>query len=798
MRRSLLAAAVAAALLTHQNVDALGLGEAEVQSFLNQPLRVRIPLTVESDDERESLRVALAAPEDFRRVGLDRAALGVVMEVDVQQNGQDLFIILTSQDSIRDPFLQILLNADWSSGRMLRQYTLFLDPPLLETPSIQVRSAPQQSTPAPASVSSARPAAQRQREPAQSEPASTSTSSSTARDRYEGDEYGPVESGETLWSIASRTHPESDDYTINQVMLAYVRLNPESFDRGNVNSLHRGARLRVPKSDDIAVVNAREALRMVQQQHSQWRSNNSNRSRGGDDFSSANDDSDIDDGNSAASIPDGRLQLVPPEESSGEISNTAGMQAELSRLEEELLTARMENADLSGQINALRNEIERLEGLGVQDRELAQFQQYLNEDDETDDGQDDAYVDPFVNDGLTDNGQPADPLDDDGFGAEDSDGEIGGGVDGASDGLAAIDGVGTDAAAITTAEAGGTDRPLNNPALNTTPEEDGSPVTLTMMVIAGTGALAIGFLIWLQRRRDPGKIKTKADKPAKKTGFSAKKLLKTRAAKKTDKPKKGGLADRLVSANRTTQVSKPVPPPPITEKPVVPPPPPLGSAASPPAEASPSTRDAADDKLARSEPAFFAEEDGLNPSLDQPADSGAESRPPMTGDDQESAAEDEGLPFDVAAEDLLRRLADDDDEDQATESGGDNDASASGDKGLEFDLSGMEHLLDGDEDSASDETELLADGATSSEEDAYQSVLRMASEDEDGELGAAPVDDEPLADGPDEDEVEIKLDLARAYISMGDNEAAGTILDEILGEGSDAQRAEARNLMKQL
>ena len=51
---------------------------------------------------------------------------------------------------------------------------------------------------------------------------------------------------------------------------------------------------------------------------------------------------------------------------------------------------------------------------------------------------------------------------------------------------------------------------------------------------------------------------------------------------------------------------------------------------------------------------------------------------------------------------------------------------------------------------------------------------------------------------PDEDEVEIKLDLARAYISMGDNEAASTILDEILSEGSDAQRAEARNLLKQV
>ena len=50
----------------------------------------------------------------------------------------------------------------------------------------------------------------------------------------------------------------------------------------------------------------------------------------------------------------------------------------------------------------------------------------------------------------------------------------------------------------------------------------------------------------------------------------------------------------------------------------------------------------------------------------------------------------------------------------------------------------------------------------------------------------------------DADETSTKLDLARAYIDMGDRDGAKDILDEVLIEGSDNQKQEARDLLNRL
>lgn len=808
VRRSLLAGAVSAALLVSSAAHALGLGEAEVQSFLNQPLKVRIPIIIENEGERESLRVDLAATEDFRKVGLDRAALGLSLDVELEEKDGAFTVLLSSTAPVGDPFLQILINADWSSGRLLRQYTLFLDPPLLETPSIQVRNEP---PPASTRSGSTRPASTRSR------PSGSSSGSRPARASISGNSYGPVGAGETLWSIASRSNPNSSQYSVNQVMLAYVRLNPEAFHQGNVNSLRRGASLAVPGTQDIAVVNAQEALRIVQQQHREWRSDFSgggsssgSRSNEQNNSRTASRSSNSD----RASVPDGRLQLVPPDESTAPITNSAGLKAELARLEEELLTARLENKDLIQQVENLREEISRLEGSGLQDRSLAEFQNYLGEEQSAEEDQ--AYVDPFVNQGF-------DPQEEDAFGE---------GVATTDDPMAdagANDEAGADG--LNTAQDQSSTTPMNTVVQNNTPPtivSDQPPVSATpaqgndsffspfTIALAGVGALAVALLIWTQRR---GSQSGSGQGDKAKSRFSAKNLLaankekkakKEKPAKKEKIAKKSGaasLADRLIEASKQQKVEPP-PPPPAAE-PAPPPPPvddfsPFDEPAPPPEQeeetlaslpendftATPQSRDLSGNDMAE-EPASLGAMAEPEPEPEEELDQGLDF---VMNDEPEPAAEEDNTQD--AADDLLRRLASEEEADFSE----DEAKAQETESGLDFDLSGMEHLISSS--GTEDDTKLAQESAE--EEDPYEAVLRgMAADDEPDDvlLSGGSQDDDELMDsmaGPDEDEVEIKLDLARAYISMGDNEAASTILDEILSEGSDVQRAEARNLLKQV
>ena len=850
MRRSVLTAAVATALLGSQQVHALGLGEAEVESFLNQPLKVRIPIIVENEGERESLRVDLAAAEDFRKVGLDRAALGLNLDVELMDDDGQLSVLLSSQSAVTDPFLQVLLNADWSSGRLLRQYTLFLDPPLIEKPTIQVRNDP---PPAPASNSRPAPA----RPTTSSRPNNRGNVRPASRPSIEG-QYGPVGAGETLWSIASRSNPDTNEYTVNQVMLAYVRMNPDAFDGGNVNSMRRGASLQVPGSQDIAVVNAQEALRLVQQQHRDWRGDFGSSQSASSNSSSSSSNRDRN--------RDGRLQLVPPEESSAPITNSAGMRAELARLEEELLTAKLENRDLVDQVENLREEIARLEGDGLQDRELAQFQNYLGEEQSSEG--DETYVDPFVNNGFdssADANNPADSVSGDPLAGDDA---LTGGVDANgnpmdAEPMVAMDEIDAgDAADNTNAQPIGANTiaqdntpptvAIDQPPVAAQPaQSDGdnrifSPLTLA---IAAIGGLGVVFLLLMQRRRDRGG----SDESPAKARFSAKDFLDKAKKLKEKKPKKekkekvkskkksgaASLADRLIAAGKQQKAEDLDAP--------------LAGAAAAAAAATVAADGMAQEPEAQNEapppddtPISTLADSGLNDpspeelsamhghSADEAAavtgDAAGATAPPPEPKEEEI---DKGLDFildepepepqpaeqgqasadgmDSEAEELLRRLADDDDLGDLGDlvDAEESTADAEKESGLDFDLSGMEHLISG---SSAEES---LDAAADDEEDPYAAVLRgMAADDElerSADLAADPLTANPAASssaeddldddsfaGPDEDEVEIKLDLARAYISMGDNEAASTILDEILAEGNDSQRAEARNLLKQV
>ena len=142
---------------------ALGLGGAVVESYLDQPLDVRVELISQSNEELQSITAGLASVDDFKLLGLSRAAISVPLEFELVTDTENPYIHITSQLNVNEPVVQVLVEVVWASGRMLREYTLFLDPPTFESvaPPVTVRSTPkpaqvktpsQQSTPPPAAI----------------------------------------------------------------------------------------------------------------------------------------------------------------------------------------------------------------------------------------------------------------------------------------------------------------------------------------------------------------------------------------------------------------------------------------------------------------------------------------------------------------------------------------------------------------------------------------------------------------------------------------------------------------------
>ena len=111
---------------------ALGLGNIELKSALNQPLQAQIEVVSATPEELQSLKVAVAAAEMFERYGLERPAFleSLTFRVVTDRSGRGV-VQVTSAQSIAEPFVTLLVEATWPRGRVLREYTVLLDPPVL-------------------------------------------------------------------------------------------------------------------------------------------------------------------------------------------------------------------------------------------------------------------------------------------------------------------------------------------------------------------------------------------------------------------------------------------------------------------------------------------------------------------------------------------------------------------------------------------------------------------------------------------------------------------------------------------
>ena len=285
MSRRLSRISLALVILLSSEVWALGLGDIRMNSALNEPLNARIELLSATPEELDNLTIAMASGDTFERYGIDRPFYLQDIQFNIVRTGgvDGNFVEVRSLSPMLEPFLTFLVEASWSRGRLLREYTVFLDPPTFSPPATDTAPAvqapsraapadsgrieraappPQQQRPAPAPAPAPVP---RQATPDQPKP--QPVADDTPYDTLAGGAY-TVERSETLWGIASRVRPDSR-LSMNQTMLAIFEANPEAFG-GNINILRAGANLRIPSADDVFRISRGEALVEAQRQHAEW------------------------------------------------------------------------------------------------------------------------------------------------------------------------------------------------------------------------------------------------------------------------------------------------------------------------------------------------------------------------------------------------------------------------------------------------------------------------------------------------------------------------------------------------
>jgi pilus assembly protein FimV len=397
--------------LASSPVFALGLGQIEVRSRPGEPLLAEIPIVSSDPRELEQLRARLASPDTFRRVGLEPPQ-GIVSDlqfsVALDARGQPV-VRVTSAAPVQQPVLTFLVEVDWGQGRLVREYSALVAAPgsaaAVAQPVIQAPVAPPPSTVVrePIVREPLPPAPPVQAEPLAEAPPPPDPTPTSAPEPLPPPAPAPVavapppappaardasvtvQQGQTLVEIAAQMDREG--HSLNQAMLALLRVNPEAFIDDNINLVRAGAVLRMPGREELARLDSAQANAQVRTHVRRWRETRQPAPQPAVAAAASADAGD----EAAASgeaprTTDARLEIVPPGGGtnpgtrSGLSADGEGemLRTELQQSKEELAARDAELAELRARIA----ELEELQGkqqelLSLKDSELATVQQRL-------------------------------------------------------------------------------------------------------------------------------------------------------------------------------------------------------------------------------------------------------------------------------------------------------------------------------------------------------------------------------------------------------------------------------------
>jgi pilus assembly protein FimV len=393
-----LSVAAALGLLTPLPGYAFGLGQITLYSALNEPFRAEIEVNALQDDEQGNLEVRLGSSQDFERAGLERSFLLTQLNFEVIEESDSTRILVTSDIPIKEPFLGFLLAATTGQGKLLREYTVLLDPPkelYRGRDTVESSRTPVSQPTVPATP-----------------PTTSPSRTASASDRVT--QYN-VQSRDTLWSIAERTRP-SGDITMQQMMIGLLNANPRAFQQDNVNSLYAGSTLRIPATEEITRLSANEAKAAVDRQNLEWQQRNLAQTASPvaivDDISAsennaaaenneiepeieaandAEDPSNLTESEEAISDAESaRLKLIAATENSLlEADPEINGDPDLQRISEQLTLAQetiesqtQENIDFKNRMDAMERQLDTMRRLiSLKDADMARLQSLLEQDE---------------------------------------------------------------------------------------------------------------------------------------------------------------------------------------------------------------------------------------------------------------------------------------------------------------------------------------------------------------------------------------------------------------------------------
>ena len=272
-RFALSGVAAAALLLIAPAAWSLGLGRIQVQSALGEALRAEIDVTSITPEEAANLRVRVAPPDSYKAAGVDYNAVLPSTQVELLRRADGRpYLKLTSSRGVQEPFVDVILEVNWSTGRLVREYTMLFDPPATArapAPAPAATTAPTMSSadPVPARAAPAgrpvpAPATPRAEAAAPREPRPAARPADVAAPTG-ADEY-KVRPGDSLSKIAARTQRQG--VSLDQMLVSLYRGNPQAFMDSNMNRLKAGVVLAVPSADAANGVSASEARQVIQAQ----------------------------------------------------------------------------------------------------------------------------------------------------------------------------------------------------------------------------------------------------------------------------------------------------------------------------------------------------------------------------------------------------------------------------------------------------------------------------------------------------------------------------------------------------
>lgn len=366
----------------------LGLGDIDVRSNLNDPLEAEINLIQLQGLTSGEILPTLASNDDFRRAGVERSFFLSNINFRVVETESGEFVIrLTTRQAVREPFLNFLVEVNWPGGRLLKEYTVLLDPPVFDTGLAVEALVVEDSSASDSTVFATDLTTTTVVNPTEETETVTVAEPVAPRDDSLAEGEYRVQRNDTLWEIALKV-PGREGYSPQQVMLAIQDLNPKAFLNNNINRVKAGSVLTLPDGRQMSTRSFEEAIAEVQAQNAGAAPNL--RSPVGEttevQLSATETTSTALPGGDDEKNPDGYLELTSESESSttsasGEASATVDqLQNQLAIAEELNDQFERERDELESRVQELQDQIAIMERLlDVQNSDLAEVQQALTD-----------------------------------------------------------------------------------------------------------------------------------------------------------------------------------------------------------------------------------------------------------------------------------------------------------------------------------------------------------------------------------------------------------------------------------